>query len=338
MNKKIILFFFIVFLVTAIVVALFGKNYQSGSNLSQKLEPISVRLAWVHQAQFAGFYWAKEKGLYAKEGLDVTLNEFQQDLNQATELFEGKSDFSILSASEVLDAISSGKTIKAVAAVYQKTPYAFIARKETGIKSAADFKGKKLGIGGGNEQAKAVYQAILSSHGISEKDVTFVSLGFDTPDDVEKRNADVFDLYRTDQTYLVAQKGIEYNLIAPEQSGLEVHGDVIAVSNESLSSNPERIQKFVRASMKGWEEAIKEENREEALNIIAKYESELYKDRAHEKHILEESISLIQPTGGRRLGDMQFVSWNKYYQALLAANVLKKTFDIKEAFTTEFLD
>jgi NitT/TauT family transport system substrate-binding protein len=37
-------------------------------------EKVSVRLKWLHQAQFAGYYVAKEKGFYKEEGLDVTIN------------------------------------------------------------------------------------------------------------------------------------------------------------------------------------------------------------------------------------------------------------------------
>lgn len=49
-----------------------------------QLEKISLRLQWLHQAQFAGFYVAKEKGFYRKEGLDVTINSGGQDFNAVT--------------------------------------------------------------------------------------------------------------------------------------------------------------------------------------------------------------------------------------------------------------
>lgn len=329
---------FIVIVLFLIAVAVFSMSQKDSSTTDTKpLVPVSIRLSWVHQAQFAGFYWAKEKGLYEAEGLDVSFKQFDQGRDQAEELVSREVDFSVPSASEVLYARSQGKLIKAVAAVYQKSPYAFVARKETGIQSPLDFAGKRLGISGGGQEGRAVYRILMGAHGISDANISFVNLGFDTPDDVAKKNADVFDLYRTDQTYLLEQQGIAYNLITPEQSGFEVYGDVIAVSDDFIKSNPEIVRKFVRASMRGWAEAILPEHREEVLDIVRLYEDLLYKDRAYERYILEKSIPLIETPQGTALGDMDIAVWDKYYQAFLDGGVFKEPFNVQDAFTTEFL-
>lgn len=328
-----------VLVVIAIAVAgifMFAKKDDSPKEV-KPLVPVSVRLSWVHQAQFAGFYWAKEKGFYAEEGLDVSLKGFIQGLDQAGELVSGEVNFSIPSASEVLYARSLGQSVKAVAVVYQKSPYAFVARQETGIKSPVDFVGKRLGISGGGQEGRAVYRVLLSAHGIPETNVSFVTLGFDTSDDVAKKNADVFDLYRTDQTYLIEKQGIAYNLITPEQFGFQSYGDVIATSDDFIKSNPDIVRKFVRASMRGWEEAIRPEHREEVLEIIRRYEDLLYKDSAYERHILERSIPLIEAPKGKPLGYMDGAVWEKYYQAFWEKGVFEKPFDVQDAFTTEFV-
>lgn len=301
-----------------------------------QLTKVSMHTGWLHQAQFSGFYIAKEKGFYKEVGLDVDIQEIKdgQDLNQ--EVAGGKIDFATSTPLEVVAARDKGSKIKAVAAIYQTSPYCFVSPKSANITTPADLKGKTLGYVGDNPQAKVTYPALLTSYGIEMSEVTPKAVDFDIVNNFKTNAADTADVYRTDQTYLLDQAGIEYNVLLPEQFGFGIYGDVIITSEEIVKNRPEVADKFTKATLKGFQYAL--DNQDEALTITAKYENELYKDPDYEKHILKNSVALIKPTGNRPLGNMEFVPWNRAYQAVESAGLLKNEYNVNDAYTTEFIN
>jgi NitT/TauT family transport system substrate-binding protein len=301
-----------------------------------KLTKVSLRTGWLHQAQFAGFFVAKEKDFYKEAGLDVDIQEIEdgQDLNK--EVADDNIDFATSTPLEVVAARDKGEKIKALAAIYQTSPYAFVSPKSANIKTPADLKGKTLGYVGDNPQAKVTYPALLASYNIDLSQATHKSVDFDIVKNFQTNAADTADIYRTDQTYLLDKAGIEYNIMPPEEFGFGIYGDVIIASENTIKNRSDVADKFTKATLKGFQYAL--DHQSEALTITAKYENELYKDPDYEKHILASSVPLIKPTGGQPLGNMEFVPWNKAYQAIKSAGLLKNDFKVSDAYTTEFID
>jgi ABC-type nitrate/sulfonate/bicarbonate transport system substrate-binding protein len=301
---------------------------------SGKRTPVTVRLAWLHQAQFAGMYVAQEKGFYADEGLDVTLKEYDFNLKSDEELASGKSDFAVVSAQELIASIDRGESLKAIGVIYQVSPYAFASRKELNITTPADFRGKVLGIGGGSQEGRVTYQALMSRFGLTTADVTFKDLGFDSAADLKNGEADVQDLYRTDQVFPLQKEGIAFNLLLPEQFDFSIYGDVLITSDSMLKNHPDLVEKFARATFKGWEYAITRVD--ETLPIVAKFENEQYKDPEHERFILEQSVPLISPIGQQHVGDMQYLKWKKTYDAMRSAGVLQNEIKVTDIYSSTF--
>lgn len=318
----------LLFVAVAIVIFLKVPNHKT-------LSPITVRLAWLHQAQFTGLYVAKEKGFYEEVGLDVELKEFDYASDQGEELTSGKVDFSVASAQELISFIDRGDALKAVAVIYQVAPYAFASLKDKNIITPADFKGKKLGLAGASQQSLVTYRALMNRYGVSEKDVTFKELGFDTPQDIKTDQADVVDLYRTDQTFYLDKLGVAYNLLLPEQFNFDVYGDVLIAKETMMRDNPDQVRKFVQATLKGWTYAL--ENKEEALTIVDKYANEQYKDPEYERYILEQSMPLILPLGKQQVGSMQYLKWKKALEAMESGGVIKSQLKVEDIYTTKFL-
>lgn len=299
------------------------------------LTKVTVRLGWLHQAQFAGFYVAKEKGFYKQAGLDVHLDEYKdgEDLNK--EVSDGAVDFDTSTPLEVVAARDKGSAIKAVAAIYQTSPYCFVSPKSANIKTPADLKGKVLGYVGDNTEAQVVYPALLASYGIDPAQTTHKDVDFDIVKNFQDHASDTADVYRTDQTYLLDKAGIAYNILLPEQFGLGLYGDVIVASDNTIRHRPKMADAFTTATLKGEQYAI--DHQDQALAMTAKYENALYKDPAYEKYILQNSIPLIRTTGNRPLGTMEFVPWNRAYQAIHSAGLLQHNFNVSDVYTTQFV-
>lgn len=300
------------------------------------LTPVSIQLEWLHGAEFTGLYTAKEKGYYAAEGLDVSFREFTDGTDTNEVVANKKADYGISSALEIVQARGSGKKIKAIAAIYQTSAYAVVSTKASNIKTPADFRGKVLGNIGDNNAAKVMYAALMANAGVKPSEVTIKSIGFEVDKDFLEGQAETADIYRSDQTYILNQKHIAYNMVYPEQYGFVIYGDVLMTSDAKISQNPTQVAALTRATLKGWQYAI--DHQPEALRYNAKYAAGDYKNADYDKYVLAQTAPLVRPTGGKALGSMQFIPWNRAFQGVEAAGLINTKIQASDTYTTQFVD
>ncbi|MBI2632953.1 MAG: ABC transporter substrate-binding protein [Parcubacteria group bacterium] len=159
-NKKSMTLF--IFLLLSIVG---GSGYywtvkqNNNSKKEKSLITVTVRLNWLHNAQFAGMYLANKKGYYRDEGLEVIFKEYASVTGQEESQQSDNATIRIMNPLELLLAVANKKDLKAVAAIYQTSPWAFASLKDTSIVSPAQFFQKKLGSLGGASHAVALYSA-----------------------------------------------------------------------------------------------------------------------------------------------------------------------------------
>ena len=95
------------------IAALAGCTPREGQ---RNFDEVTVQLKWVHQAQFAGFYWAQEKGYYARENLKVHFREGGQGIDSAQSVISGEAAFGVITPEDVLIKRSQGAPLTAIAA------------------------------------------------------------------------------------------------------------------------------------------------------------------------------------------------------------------------------
>ena len=142
---------------------------------SGSAEPVKlvVGLGFIPSVQFAPFYLADQAGYYTEAGLDV---EFQNkiDPDLVTLVGQGAIDVGISDGTSVIPAVSQDIPIRYVATIYGKFPSIVFAKTSSGIATAADLKGKKLGIPGRYGSSWVMLQALLKSAGLTPADLTIV--------------------------------------------------------------------------------------------------------------------------------------------------------------------
>lgn len=226
-------------------------------------EKVSLQLLWKHQFQFAGYYMAIEKGFYAEEGLEIELKEFDFSIDLVGDVVDGKSQFGVGRTSLLIDK-NAGADVVAMFAAYQQSPLMLLSRKDSGILLSSDLKDRKIMI---TNDAKKVGEiiAMLLQAGITISDFEQQQHSYNVQDLIDGKT-DAMASYISNEPYLMDQQGVEYNIIHPKDYGFDMYSDILFTSREYIEKKPEIVDKFYRASIKGWMYAF--DNIQETAQVI----------------------------------------------------------------------
>jgi len=288
----------------------------------------TVRLKWFNQAQFAGFYVAQDKGIYKAAGLDVNIQPGGPDFPAIQMVAGGNEQFGVAGADQILIARSKGVPVVALAVIYRRNPFVLFSLAKSGIKTPADFVGKKVGLKiGGNEEL--IYRAVIAKAGIDKSQLTEIPVKFDiTP--LLTGDIDVWPGYLINEVLAAKEKGFDVNIIAPSQYGIELYADTLFTTEKMLKEKPDVVQKFVAATLQGWSSAMAAP--EEAAKITVKYGDKLTYD--HEFAMMKASIPLLKPDD-KPLGYMDEAGWTSVQKLLLGAGFQKDPVNVAEAFNAK---
>jgi NitT/TauT family transport system substrate-binding protein len=293
-------------------------------------EAITIRLKWLHQAQFAGYYVAKEKGYYKAAGLEATIEAGGPDFPAVQMVAGGNEQFGVTGADQVLIAREKGVPVVALAVLYRKNPFVLFALSKSGIDKPAKFVGKNIGVKiGGNEEL--IYRAVIKSAGVDKSQLTETPVKFDlTP--LLTGQVEVWPGYVINEVLAAQEKGFGVNIIYPADYGVTLYADTLFTTEKMLKEKPAIVRSFVAATMKGWSDAIA--NPEEAAKITVKYGSKLTYE--HELAMMKASVALLKPDD-KPLGSMNEEGWKSVESLLLGGKFLKAPVAIEKAYTTEYL-
>lgn len=299
-------------------------------------ETASIRLKWVHNPQFAGIYSALHNNFYRDRDLNVKLLErdFSKD-PISEEVASGKVDFGITNFYDLVNAVEKGKPIIAIASIYQHTPTVLISLKEANIMKPEDLAGKKIGVTSNESGAHFLYDYIFNRYNIPPESVTFVEVGPNQTEALIEGRIDVLGGYRTNETYILISKGIASRMMLPENQGMDVYDDIIITSTDTVKNNPEKVRKFIQATIDGWEWTF--QNNEEALQILSEYTKSPYDDMWRNRYIMTTSQPLIQGEN-RIIGKMSKERVEDILEKLEHYTGISKNIDPSKFFTNEFLE
>ncbi len=161
------------------------------STAAQAQDKLTLQLKWVTQAQFAGYFVAKDKGFYKDEKLDVTIKPGGPDVAPPQVIAGGGADVVIDWMPSALATREKGIPLVNIAQVFKRSGMMLTCRNDSGIKTPADFKGKTLGVWfGGNEYPFLSWmdKLKLKSSGAGA-DITVLKQGFNVDPLLQKQAA-----------------------------------------------------------------------------------------------------------------------------------------------------
>ena len=237
------------------------------------LEDFSIVLDWYPNAIHSFLYVAQEKGYFAEEGLNLVVN-FPANTNDGISLpAAGKADLGMYYLQDaILTAVEEEVPIVSVGAVSQKSLDVVISLKESGIETAADLAGKKIGYAG-TALSEAKVECMLEKAGLSAEDCELIDVGFDllTAITTGQVDATIGNMVNHEVPQLEEQ-GIEISYFSPTDFGVpEYYELVFLAGKDAVENNPEKLQKFLRAAQKGFD--FMQENPEEALQILLDHQN-----------------------------------------------------------------
>lgn len=201
---------------------------------------------WFAEAEHGGFYQALATGLYAKQGLDVTIRMGGPQVNVYQLLAAGQADCVMgLSEIQVAQARASGLPVVTVAAMFQKDPLVLIAHDD--VKSFADMKSKTLLI------APIAYRSfwpwLKAKYGFTDaqtRPYTFNIQPFVADRDIVQQG------YVTSEPYAIRQAGVKIDTFLLADYGYPGYSTTVSCLEKTLRERQQAVAAFVRASAEGW--------------------------------------------------------------------------------------
>jgi NitT/TauT family transport system substrate-binding protein len=304
-----------------IVLGAFAAALALASGPALAADAVTLQLKWVTQAQFGGYYVAKDKGFYKDAGLDVTIKPGGPDIAPETVIAGGGADVIVDWMGGALAAREKGTMLVNIAQPFTKAGMELVCPKYTGIKTEADFKGKTLGVWFfGNEYP---FYAWMNKIGMPTEGgpdgVTVLKQSFDVQPLIQKQ-ADCISVMTYNEYGQVLDAGFKpddlvvFNYSAMGNDLLE-DGLYALEDNLKDPAFKDKMVRFVKASMQGWDYALA--HPDEAAQIVVDNGGQ---DLDHQKYMMGEVAKLT--AGGN--GVLNEAAYDRTEKALLDQKIITK--------------
>ena len=215
-----------------------------------KVTSQSLQLSWILDAEFAGYYLAKERGYYKDEGIDLTIIPGGPTAAIEATVASGKANLGLSVPDLTALAMKQGAKFKVIGAQFQQSPLGIMSLKGKGLLEPKALVGKKVGVPATNRQS---VEALLKVNKIDPSSVKILPYSFD-PTPVANGELDAALAFVTTDPFVLKDKGLETDTFLLADWGYRTYNDTIFVTEDFLHKNPETVAGFLRATIKGWQD------------------------------------------------------------------------------------
>ncbi len=299
-----------------------------------KLDKVTYGTNWYAQAEHGGFYQAIATGIYQKHGLDVTIKSGGPQINGTQLLMGGAVDFFMGYGADAIQAVDEGIPKVTVAAIFQKDPVVLIAHPNTGVKTLEDLKGKPIFV---SAAANTTYWPFLKGkYGFTDDQKRPYNFN-PGPFLADKTSAQ--QGYVTSEPRIISkQAGFEPIVFLLADYGYKPYATTIEAKRELVEKNPDLVQRFVDASIKGWYSYL--ENPAPGNELIKKDNPEMTDDQLAYGLQKFKEYGILTSGDAEKLGigAMTEARWQSLFDTMAKGGMFKSDTKAQNAFSLKFVN
>lgn len=313
--------------------ALFSAQAQAQAPARDR---VTFATNWLAQAEHGGHYQALVDGTYEKYGLEVRIMQGGPQANNRMLLAAGKVDF-YMTANLIpsFTALEQKIPVVAVASMFQKDPFILMSHPGQGFDKFEDLSKATAFIGA--ESRAGIFQWLRTTYGFREDNIkpyTFNPAPF-----IADRKS-IQQGYLTSEPFAVEQVGkFRPNIFLAADFGFDTYSTLIEVRRDTVQKRADLVQRFVDASIIGWYNYMYGDNK--AANALIKRENPEMTDaqiafsieKMKEYGIVDSGDTLAKGIGA--MTDERIAS---FYDKMVKSGVIKAGLDVKQAYTTQFVN
>ncbi|MGC4933419.1 ABC transporter substrate-binding protein [Gordonia sp. DT30] len=225
----------------------------SGGGGASSTDP-KVQLSWQKNVEFAGEYWALEKGYFKDAGMGSPQLQTGGGAGTGVEtgLTSNKVWIGMTAPQLTAPVILQGAKLKTVGATFQKNPFCIVSSAAKPINTPQEMKGKKIGVQASNEN---VFKALLTANGLTESDVQKITVQYD-PTPLTKGEVDGWVAYITNEPITLAEAGFPNKAFLFADFNLPLVAETLVVRQETIDNERDKLKAFLKADIAGWYDAV----------------------------------------------------------------------------------
>ena len=306
---------------------------------SSAADKVVLGLDWQVLGRHAGFFVAKDKGFYEKEGIDIQIERGYGAADAVKRMAAGQTLFAFGDAGSVVLARAQGIEAKAVAMVYARAPFVLWTRADAQIKSPKDLEGKSIGSPAG-ASVRMLFPAFAKTAKIDADKVNWVTA------DVTglyplllsgKVNAIVdFELGWPTISKRAGEAGVKIAPFKFADYGFEMYSNAILATDAVIKERGDLVRRFVKASLEGYKAAFADPKG--AAEILAKSFPTLDVPSAAQEVQIVHALSDSPEAKKSGLGYISSEKMTRTRDIMVETYSVKKTIPVEDLYTNRFLE
>jgi NitT/TauT family transport system substrate-binding protein len=260
---------------------------------------VTVILNWFPEAEHGGFYAAQVHGFYEEAGLNVVIKQGGPGTKVVANVEVGRATFGVANADKILNGCAQGADVVALMAPIQDSPRCVLVHEESGIESLQQLSDLTLSISAGQPFAQYLKKKVPLT------DVTFAPFngGVKT---FMRGSKFAQQAYSFSEPFTAGKLGAKPKALMVSEIGFNPYTSVLIAGRDTVEDSSELVQKFVDASVRGWEKYLSEPDE------TNKHIESLNPEMAQE--ILEFGVQALRPlcrSDETPMGNMTLQRWQE---------------------------
>ena len=299
-------------------------------------EKIEVALNWVAGGDHAPLYYAKKMGWYDKVGIELDLQPGKGSVGSIGRVSTGGSPVGLADMAVVLTALGKGANVTAVLDIYANTALGMYWLKSSGISGVKDFPGKRIGVPPGDAQ-RALWPALAKINGVDPASVTWVNID---PNGklagLKSKGIDITTNFYNLHKIMARELGDDMGFLSWQKAGVNPYGLAVIANRDFMAAKPALLSQFVKITQRAYAECAK--TPQPCIDALVEGASGLNVADQLVNWQLTTVLMSDPVSRSAGLGWFDPKRMENDYQLVSTYIGLDKPFDVKTAYTNQFLD